>query len=130
MPISETGLPSDTFYLLKIHCPKNALSAIFPILYFLWAFSESRARCSDYVQIFVQFFKFGKISDYVQKFIPFRTNPILYNNLYVFGLRADRRGLSIFAIYRNGRGRGICSDFVFILFIFGNMIQKSEFVYN
>ena len=35
-----------------------------------------------------------------------------------------------FAIYRNGRGRGICSDFVFILFIFGNMIQKAEFVYN
>ena len=34
-----------------------------------------------------------------------------------------------FAIYRNGRGRGICSDFVFILFIFGNMIQKKEFVY-
>ena len=34
-----------------------------------------------------------------------------------------------FAIYRNGRGRGICSDFVFILFIFGNMIQKAEFVY-
>ena len=32
-------------------------------------------------------------------------------------------------IYRNGRGRGICSDFVFILFIFGNMIQKSLFVY-
>ena len=23
-----------------------------------------------------------------------------------------------------------CSDFVFILFIFGNMIQKTEFVYN
>ena len=34
-----------------------------------------------------------------------------------------------FAIYRNGRGRGICSDFVFILFILGNMIQKTEFVY-
>ena len=35
-----------------------------------------------------------------------------------------------FRLYRNGRGRGICSDFVFILFILGNMIQKTEFVYN
>ena len=34
-----------------------------------------------------------------------------------------------FRIYRNGRGRRGCSDFVRILFIFGNMIQKSLFVY-
>lgn len=30
--------PVNTFYLLKIHAPKNALSAIFPILYFFMGF--------------------------------------------------------------------------------------------
>ena len=68
--------------------------------------------------------------------------PIMYKFLSLLGLIrfctiicifselcAGRRRLSIFALYRNGRARGICSDFVFILFILGNMIQKSEFVY-
>ena len=82
------------------------------------------------VQNFVQFFKVGKISDCVHKFILFRTNPILYNNLYIFGLCARCRCFSIFALYRYGRGRSICSDFVFILFIFGNMIHKTQFLYN
>ena len=35
-----------------------------------------------------------------------------------------------FSLYiGTGAGAGYCSDFVFILFIFGNMIQKSLFVY-
>ena len=38
MPISETGTPSNTFYLWKFRAPKNALSAIFPFLYFFMYF--------------------------------------------------------------------------------------------
>ena len=35
-----------------------------------------------------------------------------------------------FSLYiGTGAGAGVCSDFVGILFIFGNMIQKSLFVY-
>lgn len=80
---------------------------------FLWAFSESRARSSDYAQ----------------NFIPFRTNPIMYNNLYIFGFCARVPCFSIFAYIGTGAGAGVYSDFVFILFIFGNIIQKSLFVY-
>ena len=93
---------------------KSPFLRFFRFCTFLYPFSESRACSSEYVQIF----------------IPFRTNPILYKNLYIFGLCARLPCFSIFALYRNGRGRGICSDFVFILFILGNMIQKSLFVYN
>ena len=93
---------------------KTPFLRFFRFCTFLCTFSESRACSSDYVQIF----------------IPFRTNPILYNNLYIFGFCARLPCLPIFALYRNGRGRGICSYFVGILFILGNMIQKTEFVYN
>ena len=55
---------------------------------FLCTFSESRARSSDYVR----------------KFIPFRTNPILYNNLYIFGLCARWRRHGIRAYIGTGAG--------------------------
>ena len=93
---------------------KTPFLRFFRFCTFLCTFSESSARSSGYVQ----------------NFIPFRINPILYKNLYIFGICACVPCFSIFALYRNGRGRGICSNFVFILFILGNMIQKTEFVYN
>ena len=86
-PGSQRGLPVN-FTFKKFRAPKNALSAIFRFCTFLCPFSESRARSSGYVQ----------------KFILFRTNPILYNNLYVFGFRARVPCFSIFALYRYGRG--------------------------
>ena len=49
--------------------------------------------------------------------------------MFIFGTLESGTGHGNPRIYRNGRGRGICSDFVFILFILGNMIQKSLFVY-
>ena len=107
MPTSETGGPCQYFFTFWIFtAQKTPFLRFFRFCTFLWSFSESRARYSDYVQ----------------KFIPFRTNPILYNNLYVFG--------NLISLYiGTGAGAGFCSDFVFILFILGNMIQKSLFVY-
>ena len=109
MPWFAAGTPCQYFLPLKISRPKKRpFCDFFRFCTFLCTFSESRARYSDYVQ----------------NFIPFRTNPILYNNLYIFGMYARWRRHENPRLYRNGRGRSICSDFVFILFILGNMIQK------
>ena len=112
--IRDGDSPPILFTFENFAPQKSPFLRFFRFCTFLCAFSESRACSSGYVQIFIHF----------------RTNPILYNNLYILGICACLPCSSIFALYRNGRGRGICSDFVFILFIFGNMIQKAEFVYN
>ena len=91
--------PVNTFYLLKIHCPKKRpFCDFFRFCTFLWSFSESSARSSDYAQ----------------NFIPFRTNPILYNNLYIFGFCAVRNRARNPRIYRNGRARGILFRFCLV----------------
>lgn len=114
MPISETGLSSYTFYLLKIHAPKNALSAIF--------------------SVFVLFY--GLFRN------PVPAIPEMYKILSLLGLIRFCTIICIFSDYvpagtgfrfslyiGTDAGTGYCSDFVFILFIFGNMIQESLKVY-
>ena len=102
MPISETGTPSQYFLPLKISCPKKRPFCDF----------------SDFVLFYVLFRN------------PVLAIPVMYNNLYIFGLCTRWRRFLYFAIQRNARAYRDCSDFVFILFILGNMIQKAEFVYN
>ena len=105
MPISETGTPRQYFLPLKISCPKK------------------RPFCD--FSVFVLFYVLFRNFPIGPKiFVHFRNIAVHFRNFRVRNWARNPR------IYRNGRGRGICSDFVFILFILGNMIQKTEFVYN
>ena len=105
MPISETGDPRQYFLPLKISRPKK------------------RPFCD--FSVFEHFYIPFRIFMILPKFfVHFRNRGVHFRNFRVRNWARNPR------IYRNGRGRGICSDFVFILFIFGNMIQKTEFVYN
>lgn len=103
-PYPRRGLPPILFTFENFVPQKSPFLRFFPILYFFMYFFGFRRSCLDFL------FIFG-------------------TSLFIFGICACLPCFSIFALYRNGRGRGICSDFVFILFIFGNMIQKSLFVY-
>ena len=114
MPICETGTPSQYFLPLKISRPKK------------------RPFCD--------------FSDFVLFYVLFR-NPVLalpnmYKILSLLGLIRFCTRICIFSDYvpacraslfcyieEQARAYRDCSDFVFILFIFGNMIQKTEFVY-
>ena len=112
--ISKKGYPkyayiprgdSPQYFLpLKISCPKK------------------RPFCD--FSVFVLFYGLFRNFPILPKFfVHFRNRDVHFRNFRVRNWARNPR------IYRNGRGRGICSDFVFILFIFGNMIQKTEFVY-
>ena len=104
MPISETGGPCQYFLPFEFSCPKKLPFCDF----------------SDFVLFYVLFRNFPILPKF---FVHFRNICVHFRNFRVRNWARKPR------IYRNGRGRGICSDFVFILFIFGNMIQKAEFVY-
>ena len=104
MPISHAGTPRQHFLPLKISCPKK------------------RPFCD--FSVFVLFYGLFRNFMILPKFfVHFRNRCVHFRNFRVRNWARNPR------IYRNGRGRGICSDFVFILFILGNMIQKTEFVY-
>ena len=93
--------------------------------YFLpFEFSRPKKRPFCDFSVFVLFYVLFRISPNLPKFfVHFRNIAVHFRNFRVRNWARNPR------IYRNGRARGICSDFVFILFIFGNMIQKAEFVY-
>ena len=104
MPISHAGSPLQYFLPLKISRSKKAPFCNFSV----------------FVLFYVLFRNFPLGPKF---FVHFRNIAVHFRNFRVRNWARNPR------IYRNGRGRGICSDFVFILFILGNMIQKSEFVY-
>ena len=85
--IRDGGLPPILFTFWKFTPKKTPFLLFFRFWTFLYPFSESRARCSWYVQ----------------NFILFRTNPILYNNLYILWICARVPCFSIFALYRYAR---------------------------
>ena len=114
MPISETGGPCQYFLPLKISCPKKAPFCDF----------------SDFVLFYVLFRNPVPAIPIVYKFLSFLGLIRFCTIICIFSeLCAGRWRLSIL-LYRGTRAyMRICSDFVFILFILGNMIQKTEFVY-
>ena len=114
MPEIAAGTPPQYFYLLKIRAPNKPPSALF----------------SDFV-LFYGLFRITELA-----------LPIMYRNLSFLGLILFCTIICIFSDYvpagvgsrfslyiGTGAGAGFYSDFVFILFILGNMIQKSLFVY-
>ena len=103
-PGFAAGTPSQYFLPLKISCPKKAPFCDF----------------SDFEHFYIPFRIFLILPNF---FVHFRNRGVHFRNFWVRNWARNPR------IYRNGRGRDICSDFVFILFILGNMIQKTEFVY-
>ena len=114
MPISHAGTPLQYFLPLKISCPKKAPFCDFSVFVLFYVLFRNPVLALPVMYKFLS----------LLGLIRFCTIICIFSELC-----AGRWRLSIFALYRNGRGRGICSDFVFILFILGNMIQKTEFVY-
>ena len=109
MPISETGGPCQYFLPLKISCPKKR-----PFC----DFSDFEHFCVLFWNPVLAIPEMYKILSLLG-LILFCTIICMFSD-YVPACRASR-----FSLYRGTRaGAGFCSDFVFILFIFGNMIQK------
>ena len=105
VPGFAAGTPCQYFLPLKISCPKKAPFCDFSVFVLFYVLFRN--------------FPIGPIF-----FVHFRNRGVHFRNFRVRNWARNPR------IYRNGRGRGTCSGFVFILFILGNMIQKAEFVYN
>lgn len=114
MPTSETGDLLQYFLPLKISRPKKRPFCYFSVFVLFYGLFRNPVPALPIVYINLSFLGL----------IRFCTIICIFSD-YVPACRASRFSLYI----GTGAGAGFCSDFVFILFIFGNMIQESLKVY-